>query len=172
MHIFWLVIGSSLPTPQKTLNTGSDLRGPNVRLDAFLLLKQPSGPVGSSPLCSLLVNHHLIPAGSGNVLPQSTNLTYSQVWVISISKRASCSSCFWAGEFERVPQRTISRWVGEHLPSPAGEKKKDYFLRFNKKTTSLPTLVSRFILNQSWEACFDLKTPVSGEWRASYRNER
>lgn len=52
------------------------LVGPNLRLHPPLL-KQTSGSLSSSPLCFLQVNHHLIPVGSGNTLPQSTNLTYS-----------------------------------------------------------------------------------------------
>lgn len=72
MHLFQLAIGSLSSYHhhhQKIpLNTGSDLARPNLRLDT-LLLKPSSGILGSSPLCSLQVNHCLIPAGSGSAFP-------------------------------------------------------------------------------------------------------
>ena len=174
MHIFQLAIGrlsSYHHHHQKIpLNTGSDLARPNLRPDT-LLLKPSSGILGSSPLCSLQVNHCLIPAGSGSAVP-STHLTSSQMWVISLSKTASCSSCSRARGLERAPQRTVFRQVGETYLLWQGRGKMTIFLCFNKKATSLPTLVSKLILNWHWETCFDLKTPVLGEWTARHSNER
>lgn len=172
MRIFQLATGSLSShhqQQQSPLSTGSDLARPSLRLDT-LLPKPSSGILGSSPLCSLQVNHCLIPAGSGSAFP-STHLASSQMWVISSSKRASCSSRSGAGGLERAPKDRLQAGGGDP-PALAGERENGYFLCFNKKRTSLPALVSRLTLNWHWETCFNLKTPVLGEWTASHSNER
>ena len=79
MFAYFLISNRKTPPPPKKkekkrrTKPEPDLVGPNLSLHP-LLLKESSGLLSSSPLCSLQVTHRLIPAGSGNALPQPTNI--------------------------------------------------------------------------------------------------